>query len=178
MEKIRKEILSELDLLDILLDQMIRELETKDHVQLIESKQVGQWSPLQVCMHMYLAEKRSLAYVKKKLSFDPNLKKAGIVTWIRHLTLQWYLKSSFKFKAPKATTVFDETLELSLGKIKRDWLQERQAMRLYLTSVPATFLDKTVYRHPIVGRLSLLQMVRFFTVHFERHLEQIHSRLD
>jgi len=178
MEKIRMEILAELDLLDASLEAMMLELEARDPQELNVIGQSEQWSPLEVCMHVYLSEKLSLAYVEKKLSFSPSLTKAGIVAWIRHLTLQWYLKSSFKFSAPQGTTVFGEASGLSLDKIKGDWFQERQVIRKFLNNVPGMMLDKEIYRHPIVGRLSLLQMIKFFKVHFERHLKQIKKRLN
>ena len=40
----------------------------------------GGWSPIQVLHHLLLVEEGTLAYVRKKLSFNPTLEKTGLAS--------------------------------------------------------------------------------------------------
>ncbi|NND04891.1 MAG: DinB family protein [Saprospiraceae bacterium] len=176
MEADRQKMFTELDLLDARLEDLLSELEGISLEILARRKEPEQWSPIEVCQHLYLSEKLSLAYVQKKLSFDPVLRKAGLLSWIRSLVLNWYLQTKLKFKAPKSTTKF-RMEGLTVDLIAIDWNGLRATLRQIITEMDSSHLDKAIYRHPIVGRLSILQMLRFFRSHFDHHYLQIIERL-
>ena len=46
-------------------------------------------------------------------------------------------------------------------------------MKKKLDSLPNEYLNKLVYKHPSVGRLTLKQMLTFFRTHINRHEKQI-----
>jgi hypothetical protein len=132
----------------------------------------GGWSAIQTLHHLILVEENSLAYLRKKLSFDPVLEKPGLGSRVRSLLLGVTLRSPLKFKAPKAAgnerlpefATFPET-QAQWQKIRLEWLE-------FFEKMPTELLDKAVYNHPRAGRLSWLQMLNFFNTHFERHREQ------
>jgi hypothetical protein len=132
----------------------------------------GGWSAIQTLHHLILVEENSLAYLRKKLSFNPVLEKPGLGSWARSILLGITLRSPLKFKAPKAAgnerlpeyATFPETMA-QWQKIRTEWLE-------FFENMPAELLDKAVYNHPRAGRLSWLQMLDFIHTHFERHCDQ------
>jgi len=137
----------------------------------------GVWSVMQVLSHILASERLSLKYIKKKLSFQPQLKNAGIAASLRLLLLRIYLMSPLKFKAPKGVRSEDLPPQGSLEEFRDTWFKERQELKEYIQGLNEDMLRKEIYKHPFVGRLSLTQMLIFFQFHFRRHEKQILSRL-
>ena len=173
----REETLAELDHLDSVTAELLQKLTDFPAEVLNQSPESGVWSPLQVLNHVLKSETGSLAYVKKKLSFDPQLKKAGIITWFRWILLKVFLYTPLKFKAPKGVATEDLPAMTDLAEFKAVIREHRKLLRSYLENVDAKRFDQEVYRHPIAGRLSLKQMIKFFTHHLYRHSKQIFQRL-
>jgi hypothetical protein len=173
----REETLAELDLLDSMTLDLLQKLTDFPAEVLNQSPGSGVWSPLQVLSHVLKSETSSLTYVKKKLSFDPQLKKAGIITWFKWILLKVFLYAPLKFKAPKGVATEDLPTMTDLAEFKAAIGEHRKSLRSYLENVDAKRFDQEVYRHPIAGRLSLKQMIKFFTHHLYRHSNQIFKRL-
>lgn len=155
------------------LQQLLGYLSAYDNETLNRRPADGGWSALQVMHHLMLAEEGSLRYVKKKLSFNPSLRKAGLASAFRQFMLRFYLGLPFRFKAPK--NVGDEVLpaQSDFGETARRWQDIRIDLRDYLSGLPEALFHQEVYRHPFAGRMSLEGMARFFDSHFERHRKQI-----
>lgn len=155
------------------LQELLDQLAPLGHDTLNRKPADGGWSALQVMHHLILAETGSLNYVKKKLSFNPNLQNAGLGGGFRQFILRFYLGLPFKFKAPKG--VGDDVLpqESDFQETARKWQENRKDLQDYLSSLPDAYFDKDIYKHPFAGRMSLEGMVRFFDSHFERHRKQI-----
>lgn len=164
--------------LDRLLDDLHSNLKNKPDEILNRKPGPGRWSALQVMHHLLLAEKLSEGYVRKKLSFNTPVPKAGIAGAFRIFSLYFYLNVPIKFKAPKA--VGDEALpgNTTLEETMTAWRANRQSLRALLDGLPADHLGKALYKHPFAGKLSLGQMLFFFNFHFRRHLRQISRTLD
>ncbi|MEO6037984.1 MAG: DinB family protein, partial [Saprospiraceae bacterium] len=60
----------------------------------------GGWSAMQVLHHLLLTEELSMAYIRKKLSYNPSLEKVGLGSHWRTFLLHAFLRSPVKFKAP------------------------------------------------------------------------------
>ena len=116
-------------------------------------------------------------YVKKKLSFQPQLSKLGAGDRLRAFMLKFYLSLPFKFKAPKV--VGDEVLpeQTTFGETNKQWLQIRADLRAYLEELPEEHFSKSLYKHPFAGRMSLKSMLQFFGSHVERHAAQVDRSL-
>lgn len=158
-------------------EALLNELAQTDDTVLNMSALDGGWSAIQVAHHLILTEELSLQYVKKKLSFNPKLEKAGPDSWVRLQVLKLYLGAPFKFKAPDA--VGDQSLPgfTSLADTRARWLKIRQDWADFLEQLPTELLDKAVYRHPFAGRFGWPGMLIFFRHHFNRHRKQIHRTL-
>ena len=133
----------------------------------------NKWSVLQVMHHLILAEGYGQAYVKKKLSYNPELKKAGISAFLRKTFAKNYLKVPFKIKAPEA--VGDEHLPeySSFWETAKKWKLQRQDLRTLFENMPIEHFDKEIYNHPLAGRLTLVGLLEFYQSHFARHRKQI-----
>lgn len=137
----------------------------------------GGWSALQTIQHLILTEELSLAYVKKKLSFDPKLEPAGLTARGRGFLLWLYLNTPFKFKAPK--NVGDDNLpdHSTLAEVQERWQKVRADWTDFFAQMPDNLTDKTLYKHPRAGRIGWPQMMAFFETHYHRHLKQIRNAL-
>ncbi len=132
----------------------------------------GGWSPIQVLHHLILTDELSLAYIRKKLSFNPTLEKVGLGNHWRSLLLTVFLQSPFKFKAPAMIGDSNLPAFATLADTRNRWERARRDWQQYLPEIPDQLLDKQVYKHPFAGRLSWLQTVDFIHGHFRRHRKQ------
>ena len=131
------------------------------------------WSAVQVMHHLIISEELSLKYLKKKLSFNPTLKKADWKAKARKGVLKFYLGLPLKFKAPKGVNDAALPKFVSLEETMERWAKARKEMRDFLEQLPEDHLDKELYKHPFAGKLTLRGMLEFFQSHFRRHREQI-----
>lgn len=145
--------------------------------QLNQQPADGGWSPVQVMHHLILAEGGSLKYVKKKLSFNPELKKAGLSAAFRYWMIKLYFALPLKFKAP--AVVGDDALpeNASLEATRQAWTAVRQELGAYLRELPEEHFEQVIYKHPFAGRMTLQGMLGFFDAHLRRHSKQIERAL-
>jgi len=163
----------QLKALDKKLKTLLTEVKVYSEDQLNRQPKENSWSVIQVMHHLMMSENGSLKYVKKKLSFKPELKKAGVKAAFREFGLNTYLKSPFKWKAPEAISGDNLPANETFWKTAQDWKNQRIELREFLETLPEEMLKKEVYKHPFVGRISIPGMLRFFHQHFDRHNKQI-----
>lgn len=133
----------------------------------------GGWSAMQTLHHLVLVEENSLAYIRKKLSFNPSLPKSGFSAWFKMILLRLTLASPIKFRAPKSASTeripewarFADTAA-QLHNIRAEWTT-------FFAEMPPEWEDKAAYRHPRVGLINWLQMIDFLQRHAQRHHKQI-----
>ena len=169
---------TQIDQLNNDLDNLFSKLDKYTHEQLNHQPDPNTWSPLMVAKHVMLAEGYAAQYVRKKLSFNPEIAKAGIQSRLRSLALYLYFKSPIKRRAPVA--IGDEAVlgDHQLAELKTEWLEQRAQLQQLLNELPAHRFEEEVYKHPFAGRMSISGMLRFFKGHFERHRKQLESRLE
>jgi hypothetical protein len=124
------------------------------------------------------AEKSSLGYLRKKLSFNPVLEQKTLGTSIRSMGLLFFLYAPIKFKSPDFINPFNNGEEMTLNEIALDWRAVRRELRIFLEMVDEDIFDKEVFKHSFSGKLTLRQMMGFFRGHFSRHRKQINRTLD
>jgi hypothetical protein len=166
-----------IDLLNKELEELLKELEPFDEETLNHQNHDGQWSVHQVMHHLMRSEALSRKYLEKKMSFQPQLKTAGFPSAVRRMVLNFYLNTPFKFKAPKMVGTQQLPEHSILKDVAENWKNERTALENFLNTLPEDIIRKTVYRHPVAGRLSLDGMLDFFQQHFRRHRKQIRRTL-
>lgn len=162
-----------LDQLDHDLRLLFKELQVYTDDQLNRSPAPDKWSVIQVMHHLMLSEQLSHRYVVKKLSFEPELKKAGIQAKGREWLVRSYLASPLKRKAPPMIARENLPAFASFWDTVKKWKTQRLELRDYLEDLDGNMMDKEIYKHPFAGRLSLPGMLRFFNAHFRRHRRQI-----
>ena len=163
--------------LDISLRSLLEELKDYSDTDLNRKPNPEAWSALQVMHHLMLAESFSTAYIKKKLSFNPTLKKSGIDDVFKGWLLKAYLNSPFKVKAPKGVDSEVLPTESKFWETAKSWKKQRVELRDYLSSLPEEILKKQIYKHPMAGKMGIKQMLTFHQYHFNRHRKQIKKML-
>ncbi len=160
--------------IDSLLDDAARYTDE----QLNRPEADGGWSAIQTIHHLILAEQMSLRYVQKKLS-DPQvaLESAGLKSSMRDLLLKLYLKYGGKRKAP--AVVADNNLPdyANLADTRAKWQKVQSEWETFFNQMPEGHVNKAVYKHPGIGRLSWSGMLSFFREHAARHSAQIRRAL-
>lgn len=88
------------------------------------------------------------------------------------LTLIISQRLPIKFKAPKVvvdhTPVFNNAAEIAAA-----WNQTRVELKDLLVRFEANQLKRKIYKHPIAGKLNIIQATRFFSEHIIHHTPQI-----
>lgn len=138
----------------------------------------GAWSPAQVLQHMYLSEQAAVAYLKKK-SQTPAVEvgKGGMGAKLRSFLLHKALRNEAKkYKAPRVAGDVDENP--SYEEVKAQYLQVRKDLEAVLGQFDWAMMGRTYFKHPIAGRMNILQMLDFLNDHFQRHYNQIKERAE
>lgn len=163
--------------LDAALDQLIAKLLKVQPEKLAHKPSPERWSVYEIMQHLMATERASMRYLQKKLQ-DPNaLPSAGIASSIRAALLRASLRSSQKHKAPAAVSidVFEEVA--SFAQLSGEWQAQRVELRDFLEKQPEIVFRKAAYKNPSAGRMTIENMLKFFLVHFQRHLKQINENL-
>jgi uncharacterized damage-inducible protein DinB len=157
--------------------QLIEEAGRYDE-EVLNTKNGPGWSAAQVMWHLILVEENSLKKLKKKLSYQPTLHKAGINTEVRSFLLKLFLKLPLKWKAPRITG--DEHIpgRSNLAEITRRWLASLEDWNSFLRQLPEDLADKSIYNHPRAGRITQKQTLAFFRQHLERHAGQMRRAIE
>jgi len=163
--------------LDQKLVALLHELKDYSDAKLNEQPKENAWSVLQIMQHVMKAEAGAIAYVQKKLSFDPTLEKAGARSSINSMLLNLTLSSPIKVKAPEQVSGENLLAGLTFWDVAKQWKQQRIALNDYLKSLPADLYTKDVYKHPLTGKMTLASMLSFFNTHVDRHTSQIRKTL-
>ncbi len=163
--------------LDSELTELLKVLKDYSERTLNKKPAEGKWSVLQVMHHLILAEGYGQRYVEKKLSFNPELKKAGFPATWRTFLMKTYLKIPFKIKAPDGVSGEQLPDHSSFWETAKQWKQQREELRTMMENMPVEHFDKEIYKHPFAGRLTLVGLLDFHLGHFSRHRKQINKIL-
>jgi hypothetical protein len=174
---IRARLLAKIAVLDEELESLFDALKSYSQDQMDTKQAPGVWSPSEVLQHILLSETLSLAYCKKKLSFEPELKKANIISWFNARLINWSLISPFKFKAPKEVSSSQLNTNESFEDFVARYKLCRKELALFVAEVPEKYIDREVYKHPLGMRMSINGMLDFYKNHFRRHRKQLLARL-
>lgn len=132
----------------------------------------GKWSLSQLFAHLITSEQLSVQYLKKKILAIEEQPNTGLVEELKMLTLIISQRLPFKFKAPKV--VVDNTPAFSnVDEIKTAWNQTRSELKDLLSRFSDQHLKRKIYKHPIAGKLNIVQAMRFFQEHIIHHTPQI-----
>ncbi len=156
--------------------ELLEKLSKHSNEQLNKKPADGGWSPMEVIQHLVIAETGTLKYIQKKLSFDPKLEKTGFIQTMKYLLFVVFFRSPIKIKAPvKAIAEFPDFADFTATT--NEWNEARVEFENWLQKAPDTLWDKQVFKHPLMGRISINHTVAFFYEHQRRHIKQILRQL-
>lgn len=133
----------------------------------------NQWSVAQAATHLYLSEKLSLAYLRKKLSYPDSVPRYNIWSWKGNLLIKLTFWTSFKVKAPASINMWEHQEVLSHDQVGSKWSELRNELITFIESNEDTFGRHLAYRHPFAGRMTMHQMLIFLNDHMAHHIRQI-----
>jgi hypothetical protein len=137
----------------------------------------GKWSPSQIISHLILSEWLSLQYMKKKSLGIKHTHNTGLFDDLKFALLKLSQRLPLKYKAPKVLSAEGSPATLPLSKLEQQWNILRDDLAAFLEPFDENTIRKKIYKHPVAGRLNVVQAVEFIQAHFLHHLPQIRKRI-
>ena len=158
-------------------NRIFKEMEKYSEDVLQKQPDTHSWSASQNVVHLIKAERASLQYIQKKMahSDENEARSAGVRSFFRFAALKIVLAiPAIKFKAPS----YIEPLEVKdLKSLQREWADLRGEYQKNLEKLSPKWIQAELWKHPLVGKMSVNQMLSFFTDHVDRHARQIKRTL-
>lgn len=156
-------------------NDLLEVLRSRDELDLRAPGADGGWSALEVIDHLMRAEEGSLTYIGKKMIDPASIANAGIGSKLRSMALRIALRLPLRYRAP-ILVASPKSAESLTDAISR-WDQIRKAMGELIEEFPEELQGRAVFRHPVAGRIDLLETMRFHRAHLARHRGQIERGL-
>lgn len=135
----------------------------------------GKWTPVQVMEHILTSERATLGYLRKRLEHPERLGKMNWKNRMRSALLYMALRAPVRWKAPEI--VAHPPADRPMPEILEEWDRVRTGLKEVLESFPDNLHGKQVFTHPVSGRMSMHQTLRFLSHHLNRHLHQVERML-
>ncbi len=149
---------------------IMQDLKKLESTELNYKSNDKKWNIIQVLNHIKSTEAGTLKYIHKKMKYG-GLKMTNWSAGTRAFLMRSLNNSSIKFKMPSVLT--QPSVDGSLQSIQNEWNELRDQWRTFIKNFPDEDLNKAVFRHPIFGRLSLLQTMDSMISHQNHHKKQI-----
>jgi hypothetical protein len=175
--KLPPKVDKQLQQLDVELIELLKTLKDYSERTLNKKPAENKWSVLQVMNHLILVEGYGKAYAEKKMSFNPELKKAGLGGTWRKFLMNAFVKYPFKINAPEPVSGNNLPEESGFWETAKKWKQQREELRAFFEKIPAEHFNKELFKHGFAGKMSLYGLMDFNVAHFKRHRRQINKIL-
>lgn len=169
-----KDLINKLDDLKSTYNQLLSEAKGLTEEQLNFKPNENDWSIGQVLYHCWLAIDLAFQYVDKKLKEGNNTKQVGFENFVRFILLKIALISPFKFKAPRIVrdnlvqkTTYKELQDLSAASFER--------IKVLLENYPEELKNAEIFKHPVIGWVTISQTLEFLKDHTLHHKMQIEN---
>jgi hypothetical protein len=154
-----------------LLQQYEDELKNISHEQANQVRSSDTWTIAEIVYHISWVEKGIILSIQKKMQDLAGNKKAGLKSFYRATLLHYALRSKRKFRAPKVLEKPQGPYDVA--SLMAEWKVTRKALEELFNSIPQEQVNRQLFKHPIVGGISLKQTLGFMADHKQRHLDQI-----
>ena len=131
------------------------------------------WSAIEAANHVYLSEKLSLAYLRKKMAYPDTIPPFHFKSWGGVLLIKLVFRTGYKWNAPETIDMRHQQPILTPAELNTQWLVHRQEMLAFIESHQAALGSHLAYRHPYAGRMTMHQMLIFLNDHLRHHMKQI-----
>lgn len=152
--------------------QLLDEVSKLSHGQQNFRPSPESWSILQVLNHLIFAETNTVKYLTKKMQGLATAEKSGLYAGIRLFTLNTFLRSPMKFKAPKAALPVQADVYV-FDNVKKSWNDVRGQFGKILDQLGNADAEKLIFKHPISGKFNIYQTMSFLEEHIGHHKKQI-----
>jgi uncharacterized damage-inducible protein DinB len=152
---------------------LLAALEGHDATQLARCPAPGAWSVAQVIAHLTMAEEGALAYLRKKLAYGGHAP-PGVAGGMRLTLLRAALALPKRWKAPP---MIAQVPEVDWPTALARWEAVRMDMRDTYAQLPPGVEYNALFKHPVAGRMDLVQGLRFMRSHVQHHRAQIERAL-
>lgn len=176
MSSTRNTLLKEYDLMETERQALLHRLSSVSAAKLEAKPNPETWSVTEVIYHLKVAEEAALQYMKKKLEVGGH-SKATVSAGLKQRLLNFIISLPIKFKAPKVAQIPEGT-SVSYQQAKSEWNSVRSELRKHYETVDEQFISNELFKHPITGKMNLIQSVRFMRKHMNRHIGQIDRLVD
>jgi len=153
-------------------EEMLARLIDLDTEQLAFKPNDDSWSVAQVVDHIVRSEEGIVSYLNKKLQAPEDLKSNNFIAKSKAKILHNRLRSSSKYKVPNVSSINPEA-DPNLRDCKERWGIARKAFQDILKNQSDEILMKQVFRHPVAGRMNIIDAMIFMYEHIYHHLKQI-----
>lgn len=154
--------------------EMLDRIKHIDHDSLERKPHAEAWSVSEIFVHMVVAEKGALNYMKKKIEVKNHSKVSGGTG--RYALLISALKApALKFKAPKIVANVGSGVKFS--DALQQWNEVRSELRKEYENLDEEWVMHDLFKHPAAGKFDLIRAVKFMRVHAKRHIGQIHRTI-
>ncbi len=168
-----------LDKLDARLDEVLKVMRDAGDRALHKAPIEGAWTPLQTLHHIYLAERAGVDYLLYKFGKEEEPPPSNLRSRLNGKLISAAFATPKKFKSPESMDSRNivSSRSLTLESISYDLRMLRNELEDILKSAPDSWHKAAVFLHPVVGRMSLKDMLAFFQSHQTRHIRQIKRAL-
>lgn len=135
------------------------------------------WTIGQVANHIYLTEKNSLGYIRKKLSYPDSLPKFHLKSWGGILLIKLVFLGKIKIKAPASIDMWKIDEVFPINELNEKWSSVRAELISFIEKNQPQFSHHLVFRHVFAGRMTMQQMLIFMNDHMAHHQKQINRIL-
>jgi hypothetical protein len=142
----------------------------------LNDRNKGKWNISEVVGHVVQAERLSTAYMVKKINA---INEVSNTNFWNEVMLGIFILSQrlpLKYKAPASLGIRPPSYP-DLEHLQTDWDAARQSLKQFLETVPDAGIHKKIYRHPVMGRCSVVHALKFFREHLIHHKPQIMRQL-
>ncbi|RSK49044.1 DinB family protein [Hymenobacter rigui] len=134
----------------------------------------GQWSAAQVVQHLVVSETGIGQYMEKKLLQTESLEKSGFGAFLKSRLLRVLLRLPFtRFKAPSYLEKLTPTELPPLPELQAEWAAVRRRLERLLNEYPSNLLNRSIFKHPRSGMLTIYQTLDFMIDHVLHHQKQV-----
>lgn len=130
------------------------------------------WNMLQVGHHVLLAEGGATKFMLTRQPIKISLGQQ-IKSRLNSIMLNIFLKSPLKFKAPKVVSTIVAEQQLPLEQLTTQWAEASEQLTQYLANFNTAHLKHSVFKHPLVGPLTITQTLDFMIEHIQHHIPQL-----
>lgn len=167
----QKELISVYDRMESERQQLFAEL-SKYPQDVLEKKPAADvWSVTEVIYHLVVAERGALSYLNKKLEVG-GFEKASFQAGLKQKFLNFMISLPVKYRAPKVVALPKET-SVSYAEAVAEWNSIRENMKSAYEKLDDDFCGRELFKHPMAGKMNIVQGLKFMRQHMNRHIGQI-----